>query len=416
MTQIVQVRRALFPRLFGMATVCTAAAGFGADYREMRDQVDSLAQLSEVPAVFPVEGRQKDAVLRPLFFESVPWHGRPTRVFAWLGVPAADEPVPGVVLVHGGGGTAFTEWVRRWNDRGFAAIAIAVEGQTDEPAGDGGESRWRRHAFGGPSRQGIYGDTGEPLEDQWMFHAVSATILANSLLRSLPGVASENVGIAGISWGGVIATTVIGLDDRLAFAIPVYACGDLASIENQYGRSLQRNEIFRQVLDPMLRIHRARTPVLWLSWPGDLHFPLDCLSDTYRKYPGPKSMALVPGLGHGHQPAWTTPESYAFAESIVSTGRPWLEQIEVLAGEGLVAAEFESTRRIEKASLIWTSGHGLTGQRIWNEARAQVETSGTTATVSADLPEGVTAWFINVTSDGLTGSSTVIFQDPPDAP
>ena len=409
-----EVRRLLFQGPFGTAAVCTVAAGFGADYSQMRDQVESLARLSEVPMVFPVEGREPGAGLRPLFFESVAWRGQPTRVFAWMGIPAADKPVPGVVLVHGGGGTAFPEWVRRWNERGFAAISIAVEGQTDELTGNGGENRWRRHAFGGPSRQGIYGDTAEPLGDQWMFHAVSATILANSLLRSLPGVAPEKVGIAGISWGGVIASTVIGLDDRLAFAIPVYACGDLASIENQYGRSLQGNEVFRQVLDPMLRIHRARMPVLWLSWPGDLHFPLDCLSDTYRRYSGPKSMALVPGLGHGHQPAWNTPESYAFAESIVSTGRPWLKEIEVLAKEGLVSAEFESTRRIEKASLIWTSGHGLTGQRMWNEARAQLETSGTTATVRAELPEGVTAWFINVTSDGLTGSSTVIFQDPPD--
>ena len=34
--------------------------------------------------------------------------------------------------MHGGGGTAFKEWVERWNNHGFAAISIAVEGQTDE--------------------------------------------------------------------------------------------------------------------------------------------------------------------------------------------------------------------------------------------------------------------------------------------
>ena len=43
----------------------------------------------------------------------------------------ADSPVPGVVLVHGGGGTAFSEWVTEWTNRGYAAISIAVEGQTD---------------------------------------------------------------------------------------------------------------------------------------------------------------------------------------------------------------------------------------------------------------------------------------------
>ena len=32
------------------------------------------------------------------------------------------EKVPGMVLVHGGGGTAFASWVKRWNDRGYAAM------------------------------------------------------------------------------------------------------------------------------------------------------------------------------------------------------------------------------------------------------------------------------------------------------
>jgi cephalosporin-C deacetylase-like acetyl esterase len=45
--------------------------------------------------------------------------------------PSAKGKVPGMVLVHGGGGTAFKEWVQKWNAQGFAAISIAVEGQTD---------------------------------------------------------------------------------------------------------------------------------------------------------------------------------------------------------------------------------------------------------------------------------------------
>lgn len=65
--------------------------------------------------------------LDALFFESVPFKDKPTRVFAWLGVPegaSGDRLVPVVVLVHGGGGTAFARWVRWWNRRGYAAIAM----------------------------------------------------------------------------------------------------------------------------------------------------------------------------------------------------------------------------------------------------------------------------------------------------
>jgi hypothetical protein len=56
------------------------------------------------------------------------------------------------------------------------------------------------------------------------------TVLANSLLRSLPQVDAEKVSLMGISWGGVIASTVAGIGPRFAFAIPTYGCGQVHSV------------------------------------------------------------------------------------------------------------------------------------------------------------------------------------------
>ena len=83
------------------------------DFGTLRAQVLALGEMTAPPASAPAEGFAAEGRLRPIFFESVPWRGRPTRVFAWVGVPetAAGAKVPGVVLVHGGGGTAFKEWV-----------------------------------------------------------------------------------------------------------------------------------------------------------------------------------------------------------------------------------------------------------------------------------------------------------------
>lgn len=50
-------------------------------------------------------------------------------------------------------------------------------------------------------------------------HATADRILANSLLRSLPEVDADRLGLMGISWG-VITSTVVGIDTRFAFAIP----------------------------------------------------------------------------------------------------------------------------------------------------------------------------------------------------
>ena len=75
---------------------------------------------------------RQDYNVNAYFFQSVDYEGSPTYVFAYVGIPdnaSKDNPVPGVVLVHGGGGTAFADWVKMWNDRGYAAIAIDTEGK-----------------------------------------------------------------------------------------------------------------------------------------------------------------------------------------------------------------------------------------------------------------------------------------------
>ncbi|MCM2369842.1 alpha/beta hydrolase family protein [Aporhodopirellula aestuarii] len=372
------------------------------DFAVARQQVLDLGSLTETPRVFETD--ETDGDLRAIYFEALPWQGKPTRVFAWLGIPEnTTGKLPGVVLVHGGGGTAFKEWVEKWNSHGFAAISIAVEGQTDKRAED--RKGWQRHSWAGPQRDGIYGDSANPLKDQWMYHAVADTGLANTLLRSLPEVDSENVGVAGISWGGVITSTVIGIDTRFRFAIPTYGCGHLFNAGNQYGRALGNNELYKRVWDPVVRMDRVNMPVQWLSWPGDQHFPLDCQAACYQAAPGPHLVTLIPGMKHGHGAGWNPPDSYAFAQSIIDDGKPWCQQtIATLDGDE-VQVTFESTKPFDKASLVWTADDGVTGDREWTSSSAVLSRSGDEWTVSASLPPQATAWFVNANSGKLTASS-----------
>jgi dienelactone hydrolase len=384
------------------------AAEPAGDFGALRARVLALGEMTAPPAYAPAAGFAAEGRLRPIFFDSVPWRGRPTRVFAWLGVPeTAGGKVPGVVLVHGGGGTAFKEWVAKWNERGFAAISIATEGQTDRRA-EGppkGGAQWMRHDAGGPSRDGIYADSGEPLGDQFMYHAVAASILAHSLLRSLPEVDAAKVGVSGISWGGVITSTVIGIDPRFAFAVPIYGCGHLADAENQWGRALGTNALYREVWDPMVRMARAKLPVLWLSWPGDQHFPLDCQAESYRAAPGARMVSLIPGMRHSHPAGWNPPDGYAFAESVVRDGRPWCVQ-SALSREGArVTVVFAATRPLESATLVATNERGFTGNRAWTETPATLSRDGDRWRIEATLPEGATAWFVNARAGNLTASS-----------
>ena len=213
-------------RILLTALLLAPLAALQAD--EPREQILTLGKLTAPPALYSAEGFAGEAGVKAVFFEALPWKGKPTRVFAWLGIPGkCAGKLLGIVLVHGGGGTAFKEWVQKWNEHGFAAISIAVEGQIDERdtllSKGRSERSWKRHGWAGPARSGIYKDSTEPLPEQWMWHAVADAVLANSLLRSLPEVDPDKVGIMGISWGGVITSTVIGIDSRFAFTSPPMA-------------------------------------------------------------------------------------------------------------------------------------------------------------------------------------------------
>lgn len=372
-----------------------------------RKKLEALGELTQAPAMEQAEGFDSTKNLKAIYFDGLDYQGKPTKVFAWLGMPQgkADKAgkVPAMVLVHGGGGTAFKEWVARWNARGYAAISIAVEGQTDKRSEDG--ESWSKHEWAGPSRVGIYGDAKEEFKDQWMYHAVADTVLANSLLRSLPGVDADKVGLMGISWGGVITSTVIGIDDRFAFAIPTYGCGDLSEAPNQYGKSLGNHAAYKEVYDPMLRFDKVKMPTLWFSWPQDKHFPMDKFANSYQAVSGSYTVSLIPKLGHGHGPPWNKPDSYAFADSIIKDDKPWCRQKRLIKFDKTkVMVIFESSEALSDPVLVYSMDKGVSGERKWLELAAK----GNQAEhyeVEVALPEAVTGWFVNVRSGELTVSS-----------
>jgi cephalosporin-C deacetylase-like acetyl esterase len=228
------------------------------DFAAMRAEVEALANLTEVPKYEVVERADATPNLKPILYSGLDYKGKPTKVFDWLGVPEnTTGNVPGVVLVHGGGGSASKGCVESWNKLGYAAISMSLEGHNDKKA---------KLPVGGPERSGIFGDSTAPIKDEWMYNAVADATLAAAILRSLPEVDPSKIGINGCSWGGIIASTVIGIDPRYAFAISVYGCSGLDTIPNHYGGSLSNNEVYKKVWDANLRLDRARMPILWHSW------------------------------------------------------------------------------------------------------------------------------------------------------
>jgi hypothetical protein len=252
-----------------LSLVTTAAVA--ADHEKPPQILWDLNTLLKAPQFQPAAGFDTSGV-RGVFFDGLPWKGKPTRVFAFVGVPdhKPGEKVPAMVLIHGGGGTAFANWVQFWNSRGYAAIAMDPCGSV--PRGKYGD--WERHERGGPGT--APGGSGrfahdEPLEDQWAYHAVADAILANSLLRSLPDVDQNRIGLTGISWGGFLACIVASLDDRFRFAAPVYGCGFIGDNSvwlPEFSKMGKENAAkWLRYWDPSQYLPHAKIPFLWFECP-----------------------------------------------------------------------------------------------------------------------------------------------------
>ncbi len=318
-----------------------------------------LAALSKAPQTFPSELIQShQPEIRSLFFEGLPYHGNPTRVFAWIGIPRVPSgtKVPGIVLVHGGGGTAFESWVKLWVDRGYAAIAMDTCGALPEPA----TAKPRpRHEFSGPPGWGGIEQIDEKPEDQWTYHAVADALLAHSLLRVQPEVDASRIGLTGISWGGYLTCIIAGVDERFRFAAPVYGCGHY--LETTFADKVRtagadKGERWMQWWDPSNYLDNVKIPTLWVTGTNDFFYWFPALQKSYRQVPAnQRTLAIRPRMGHGHGPVGEAPAEIAvFADSILRDGPPLATVVSQERSERRVTVAFKSVRPVVQAELNYT--------------------------------------------------------------
>jgi cephalosporin-C deacetylase-like acetyl esterase len=373
-----------------------------------------LSSLRDPPIIHPAPDLEEEG-LTALFYDSVAWKGKPTKVFAYIGLPKKTDAgkVPGVVLVHGGGGTAFAEWVRVWVQRGYAAIAMDLEGHI--PVSKDKQGLRPAHPWSGPERQGIFADFRESLRDQWMYHAVADVLLAHSLLRSFAEVDVQRIGITGISWGGILTSLISGIDPRFAFAIPVYGCGYLFDAGNQYTAAFtamgDEQDKIRKLWDPSAYLSKARMPMLWMNGLNDTHFPLTIFGGSYEVSKGHQpstTLSVIPGLKHGHQPGWMPEEIYAFADSMVKGG-PKLPRFDGQTRDGRnVSAKVHHAGEGSNAELYYLTETCDWPTASWKNQKAIFETSS--GQVRALIPNETKYYFLRLTDDRGLCACTALKQ------
>ena len=362
-----------------------------------------LATLKKPPRVTWLD---ESGPVRRLTFESEPFRGKPTRVYAIYAEPKerSKEKLPAMVLVHGGGGKAFPEWAKLWADRGYAAIAMDLGG-----AGPDG----KRLPDAGPGQDDVSKIPRQkaPLKDVWPHHAVAAVIRSGSLLASLPQVDADRIGITGISWGGYLTCLVAGLDDRLKVAIPVYGCGYLH--ENSVWLNTLRGlpEDWRKEwvdhFDPSRYAGQARMPVLFVNGTNDFAYPLDSYQKTYRLVKD-RQLCVTVRLPHGHPQGWAPVEIGLFAGQHLRRGKPLpvLGPVKTARdGENVkVEASFKAVVSVKSAGVHYTNDTTSPWQkRNWESQKIAIEDGMIRGVLPAQRP---LIWFVTITDDrGATVSS-----------
>ena len=371
-----------------------------------------IPSLSKAPKTFDDPARDKPGI-KAIFYESVPWKGNPTRVFAYVGLPKIEpgKKVPAMVLVHGGGGTALVPWVQLWVSRGYAAIAMDTCGCTP---GEG--SKHPRHDHGGPAGWGGFGQLDQPIQDQWTYHAVASVILANSLIRSFPEVDPDKVGLTGISWGGYLTCITAGVDQRFKFAAPVYGCGFLGDNSTWLGEfkkmGSENEKKWLKQWDPSSCLPRATMPMLWVTGTTDFAYPMDSLQKSYRLPKSPRTLCVRVDMPHGHGGPGENPEEiHAFANALLKDGVELAKITKAGREEKQFWVTYESKSPIVKAELNYTTDTGNWTNRKWKTVPANLDAKSQKA--SAEVPADATVYYINVFDKRNLAVSSEHVEAPP---
>ncbi|GAB3263968.1 hypothetical protein GCM10027347_30780 [Larkinella harenae] len=377
-------------------------------------KVDSLLwdlkALSKAPAA---EWLTPTGTVRKLRYQSVNYEGRPTQVFAYYSNPdlirgkaPSKHPFPGVVLIHGGGGKAFKEWVEKWAADGYAAIAMDLAGKDDSS---------QKLPQGGPDQ----GDVDKffklekaNLNDMWTYQAVSSAILAHSLLLSLPEVDASRTAVTGISWGGYLTCLVGSLDNRFKAAAPVYGCGFYNESDvfkkpiSQLSAGSQRK--WMKFFDPSTYLPFAKPRFLFVNGNTDRFYNVVPYHKTYSLVPASqRTMCLIPDMKHGHEAGWIPHEIRYFFESVLNDGVPLVQAAPVTVQDSTLRFSYQSPVSILTAEFHYSNDTtALNEQRVWLKQKATVDEKN--RTVTSPIPkEGFKYGFFALKDHRNVSASTV---------
>ena len=357
-------------------------------FREAPEKYWNYAELSKVPQYREAPfADSKYEGLQDVLIQGAPVDGKPAEFFAYYGYPETAMPeggYPAVLLIHGGGGTAFPQYTKLWLKQGYVVMALDWYNQrpltnSEKPS----ETNVARADLDGGKRQN---------------HEVNVAnmVLAHSLLRSLENVNPAKTVFVGLSWGSWYGAMVASVDPRFKGGIEIY-CGDVKRDSTAF-----INGRFH---------HAAKIPLYWVAGTNDQNATPVSLQAGFDECAKLENQSLVIRLPHSHV-GFEFPSCFRMAEYFLKGGPGLPKLAKAQIEENSIRAEILSQGKgITHAILCYTEDaeEKVTHKRLWKSIPAQVDGNR----IRAELPKGVHQCFLSAYDESspfndLCGSTNLI--------
>ncbi|MBR2440087.1 MAG: dienelactone hydrolase family protein [Lentisphaeria bacterium] len=290
--------------------------------------------------------------------------------FAYIGIPSTPMPkggYPGIVLIHGGGGTAFPGWTKMWVDKGFVVIALDWYNQMPVPK--------HKHIPTNSIESKIELPGGKRQDH---ISNVANMAVAHSLLRSLKEVNPEKTAFVGLSWGSWYGTMLASLDNRFNGGVLIY-CGD--------------RKFHRKIFNGRF-VHAAKVPLYWVVSTHDQNVNLRTLNNSFKICPTIDTKSIVIELPHSHI-GFEFDSCFRMAEYYTTKAVPALPKLsEMKVKDGIASCKIISSGKgIKNAVLCYTDDDKQPKYHLrkWKTVPAEIKDD----TITAKVPKGAYMYYIS---------------------
>ncbi len=220
------------------------------------------------------------------------------EIFALIATPKAPGRHPGMLVLHGGGGSAEVDKAMAWAQRGYVAVAPDLPGIAEPKKLTVTRGKWSSLKYG-EGRWVADPDAGSSV----ICDAVVSAMKALYLLRSQPDVDPSRIGVVGVSWGGYMTTMVCGLaGNQVKAGFALYGCGffDRGGYGTASWKKISAEERDRWLLhlDAGRRVPNMKAAYFLAAASNDFFGYATAVQATLDAIPGEKNHVFAPNANH----------------------------------------------------------------------------------------------------------------------